>query len=107
MFRQLRQNESGIILVTVLIISLVMAIIAVSILSLNVSQVMTGEDVTRSMVAEYFGRMILWMIYYNNLANRPISSSATQTLDGTTYTATITETIIPGNPTNYAITVNY
>ena len=93
---------------TVLIISLVMAILAVGILSLNVSQVMTGEDVTRSIVAEYFARMILWMIYYNNLANRPISSSATQTLDGTTYTAAITaKTIPPATTVNYTISVNY
>ena len=103
MFKQLQKNKNGIILVTVLIISLVMAIIAVGILSLNVSQVMTGEDVTRSMVAEYFGRMLLWMIYYNNLSNHPISSSATQILDGTVYTAIIDQP----NPGNYVITVNY
>lgn len=102
MFKQLRKNKSGIILITVLIISMVMAIIAVGILSLNVSQVMTGEDVTRSIVAEYFGRMILWMIYYNSMSGQPISSSAQQTIDGTTYTAAITN--LSGN---YTITVSY
>lgn len=105
MFTQLRKNRSGIILVSVLVISLVMAIIAVGILSLNVSQVMTGEEVTRSIVAEYFGRMLLWMIYYNNLSGRPISGSATQTVDGTVYTATITE--FPPTTGNYSITINY
>lgn len=105
MFTQLRKNRTGIILVSVLVISLVMAIIAVGILSLNVSQVMTGEEVTRSIVAEYFGRMLLWMIYYNNLSGRSISGSATQTIDGTVYTATITES--PPATGNYTITVNY
>ena len=107
MFKQLKKNRSGIILITVLIISLVMAILAIGILSLNVTQVMTGEDVTRSMTAEYFGRMLLWMIYSNNLSGRPISDSAVETIGGTTYSANIIAIPNPPNPTRYNIIINY
>ena len=107
MFSQLRKNRSGVILVTVLVISLVMAILAIGILSLNVTQVMTGEDVSRSMVAEYFGRMLLWMVYSNNISGQPISTSASETIDGTVYTAQIIETPNPPNPTRYNIIINY
>lgn len=105
MFKQLRKNESGVILVTILIISLVMAILAVGILSLNTSQVMSGEDLRRSIVAEYYGKMILWSIYANRLRNpsATIATFASTVIDNTTYNAYISEP----TPTNFVIVVNY
>ena len=83
MFRQLKKNNSGVILVTVLIMTLVMSILAIGILSMNVSQVMTSEDVKRSLVAEYFARKVLWTIQanvFNGLL--PIASSVNEVIDG-------------------------
>src|SRR3989338_10389973 len=103
MFRQLKKNNSGVILVTVLIMTLVMSILAIGILSMNVSKVMTSEDVKRSLVAEYFARKVLWTIQanvFNGLL--PIASSVNEVIDGVIYSANIIEGIPnPGEPTPY------
>ena len=50
--RQLMKNESGIILATVIIISLVLSLVAVSLMQINVSQFKTGRSVVDSIKAE-------------------------------------------------------
>ena len=105
MFRPLKKNNSGIILVTVLIMVLVMSILAIGILSFNVGQVMTSENVKRGLVAEYFARKILWTIQANVLNGLPIATSANEIIDGVTYTANIVAGA--GQPTPYNIIVSY
>ncbi len=109
MFRPLKKNDSGIVLVTVLIMVLVMSILTIGILGLNVSQVLTSEDVKRSLVAEYFARKILWTIQANILNNLlPIASSASEVIEGVVYTANIITGIpVEGEPTPYNIIVTY
>lgn len=87
MLRELKNNERGIILITVLLIIIVMMIVTVSIVSLNVSQVTTAENEKRRLQAEVLG---LGGVFYA-LANYQSLSPAnvtTQTfnLDGFTYT---------------------
>jgi len=52
MLKQLRNNEKGVVFITVLMIILVMAVLTVSILSMNVSQTLLTEGEIQNVQAE-------------------------------------------------------
>jgi len=101
--RRLQNDTSGIILVMVLIIVAVMSVLAIGILSMQVTRVQSGQDVVQSIQAEYWGRRLLWEIYANNLNGLAIAPTASTTIDGRTYSATIT----PTPPNQYQIDITY
>lgn len=90
MFRQLKKNESGVVLVTIIIISMVMAILAIGMLSLNSSQVRSSEQIKRDMIAEMFARMVYWEAQANNLNGLNVVNQVQRVINTTTYTADIT-----------------
>ena len=90
MFRQLQNNESGIILVTVIIISLVMSILAIGILSINTSQVKSSEQIVRDMIAELFARSVYWEIQANSINGATsFANQVVKVINNLTYTANI------------------
>ena len=90
MLRQLKNNQSGVILVTVIIISLVMSILAIGILSINTSQVKSSEQIKRDMIAELFARMVYWEIQANSINNLDIATQVNKTINNVLYVADIT-----------------
>ena len=83
MFKKLRNNENGVIFVTVLIIIIISMVLAISIHSVNTAQTMAAEEEYRRIQAEmiahgeqirYMGSQIDNQIYnpetYNNVDSR-------------------------------------
>lgn len=89
MLRQLRENNQGIVFVTVLMIVIVMMILTVSILSLNVSQVVRTTGEIKHVQAEYLGLGAIPYLYANQWTASPDDAiTYTETLDGTLFTVT-------------------
>lgn len=71
MFRDLRKNNRGIIFVTVLIIIIVSMVMAVSVLSLNISQVKSAEDELKRIQAELLANGGLAIMLVNRMSGSP------------------------------------
>jgi Tfp pilus assembly protein PilX len=86
MLKDLRSNNRGIVFVTVLIIILIAMILAVSALSLNISQVKNSEDELRYIQAKMLAEGGFARIYINQLSGTPSPTLLyTETLDNTTF----------------------
>ncbi len=71
MLKNLKQNENGMVLVTVLMVVMIMMILSVSILSMNTSQIMLNEGQVRRIQAE---TLVFGALYYaiaNQLSSTP------------------------------------
>ncbi len=104
MLRNLKENKNGVVFITVLMTIIIMMILTVSILSLNVSQIMTSETDVKKVKAETLMMGILGYTYAGQL-NGSIGNYfiINETLDGRTFSAS-SNLISPGNLT---ITINY
>jgi hypothetical protein len=71
MFRELKNNERGIIFVTVLIIIIIAMVLAVSVLSLNISQVKSTEDELRYIQAKILSDGGLARILVSQFSSSP------------------------------------
>lgn len=111
MLRQLRKSDRGIVFVTVLMVIIVMMILTVSIVSLNVTQVMRTTGEIKHVQAEYLALGAIPYLYANQWTASPDNVIIyTETLDGIPFTV-IANRSGPGlggyNTNNLAITVNY
>ena len=84
MFKQLKNNERGMVFVMVLMVIVVMTVLAISIVSMNVSQVMIAEDQTKRIQAELLALGAMAYKYDGGSQN-----SYTETLGNSVFTVTI------------------
>ena len=94
MLRDLKKNNEGIVLVSVLMIIIVMLVLSTTMLSLNISQVMTTETEIKRIQAETLAMGALSYAFFNQMAD-PASSQTSydvpaETLDNVPYTITAT-----------------
>jgi hypothetical protein len=104
MLRDLKKNEKGVVFITVLMTIIIMMVLAVSILSLNVSQIMSSEADVKKIQAETLMLGILGYTFAGQI-NGAIGNQfiINEDLDGMTYSAS-SNLVSPGNLT---ITINY
>lgn len=113
MFRQLKGNNSGVVFVTVLMVIIVMAILTVSMISLNVSHTVIAENEAKRVKAETLAAGGLSYFLSNQLGPNPSNSityNYCDTLEGVRYRVSITRTASGvGNPPpfNLNVSVNY
>ncbi|MCK5081472.1 MAG: hypothetical protein KAR31_01065 [Candidatus Omnitrophica bacterium] len=87
MFRELKDNNRGIIFVTVLIIIMVAMVLAVTVLSLNISQVKSSEDELRHIQARILSEGGLAQMLVSKFSGTPVNLiTYTETLGNTTFT---------------------
>ena len=87
MLRQLRQNERGVVFVTVLMIIIVMMALTVSIVSLNVTQVTRTAGEVKHVQVEHLALGAIPYLYANQWTASPDNTiTYTETLDGTLFT---------------------
>lgn len=87
MLRQLRANDQGIVFVTVLLIIIVMMILTISIVSLNVTQVVNTAGEAKNIQAQYLAMGAIPLLYANQWStSRGASVTYTETLGGTQFT---------------------
>jgi len=86
MLKSLRKNNQGVVFVTVLMIIIVMMVLTISILSINVSQVVSTEEEVRRVKAEVLAKGFLWLMSANQMSQTPGTFiDETFDLDGTTF----------------------
>ena len=87
MLRQLKTNNQGIVFVTVLMIIIAMMILTVSIVSLNVTQVLRTSGEIKHVQAEYLASGAIPYLYANQWTGSPDNSiTYSETLDGILFT---------------------
>ena len=99
MLRDLKKNNEGLVLVTVLMIIIVMLVLSTTMLSLNISQVMTTETEVKRIQAETLARGVLSYAFFNQMAD-PASQQTSygvpsETLDNVEYTISATRDTSP------------
>ncbi|MDO8581119.1 MAG: hypothetical protein Q7S13_06535 [Candidatus Omnitrophota bacterium] len=111
MLRQLKNNEKGVVFVTVLMIILVMMVLAISVISINVSQVMTSENEVRRQQAETLAMGALAYTFADQLSGSPVNQFYTiEELDGLSFNVFVNLANTPTGPlgtSNLDITVSY
>ena len=87
MLKNLKNNQRGIVFVTVLIIIIIAMVLAISALSLNVSQVKSVEGEVRYIQAQALAEGGFARLYMGQLADTPVDSlTYTQQLGNTVFT---------------------
>ena len=86
MLKQLKQNEKGVVFVTVLMIIIVMMVLAISVISINVSQVMITEGEAKRLQAEILAMGALAYSFANQMSTSPGNQMTyMQSLDNVAY----------------------
>jgi len=111
MLKDLKNNESGIILVTVIVITIVIVILTVGILSINTGQVISGENEIRRVKAQILSQGAMWLaIARRNNGENPTNFSFSQPIDNRIFSANIVTSgpVATPNQTNkYLINLTY
>ena len=96
MFPKLKNNNSGIVLLTVLMMTVVMMVYAISILSTNVSEVISSKGQVEHIKAEQLAKGAFWLNYSSIMTTNSLTSVPAETLDYKTYSTTVSRN--PGGP---------
>jgi len=88
MLRQLRNNERGVVFITVTVILMVTMVLALSIVSMNISQTVVTESEVQRVQAEIIAQGASTLIFMNQMTASPGSSFPlwTETYGNTTFT---------------------
>ena len=90
MLRQFKNNPSGVVLVTVLMVIVVMIIFTIGLLSRSVTQTVSAEKQIDRIRAEQFVKGVFWQVYANLADGGTPATSYTAPIDGKNFTATVT-----------------
>lgn len=71
MLKDLRENEKGVVLITVLMLLIIMMALAVQITAMRVTQTMSEFKMARQVQAEILAQGMLSLIYANQLTSSP------------------------------------
>ena len=108
---KIKNDQKGVVLVTVIVITLVMMILAVGLLGLNVSQVTQGEREVERIQAKHLAMGAWWDAYTNLYSGGDPTAGPpqTQVLDGKTFTIQTQKVVDNPDPTpdEYQIDVTY
>ncbi len=86
-----KNKKNGSVLVTVIMLILAMMALAIGLLSAIGSQGVLGQSEVSRIKAEQLSKGLFWRFYHEtNLSGTPTSITSSETLDGRTYTGTVT-----------------
>ena len=108
--RKIRQDNSGVIMVTVLVLVLVMSVVAIGILGVNISQVSTSQSVVDTIKAEQLAMGAFYQYHQRRIEGLVTNSSPIPiSLDGKTYTVGVENqgNLGPNNANQIEVTVNF
>jgi hypothetical protein len=88
--KKISGDESGIIMITVLVLILVMTVVAIGVLGVNISQVSTSESVVDNIKAEQLAIGAFYQYHQQQVEGQSGLSPTTETLDGKTFTIGVT-----------------
>jgi len=96
--KKIRNNQDGVILITVVMLTIVLTIVALSLMGINITQVRTGQKVTDAIVKEQIAAGVFYRYYHDLSTGQAPTLSGTETVNGKTYSFTITNS--PGTGPN-------
>ena len=105
-----RQNDnSGFVLVTVIGITLALTILAITLMSANVSQSISSQHQIERIKAEQLAKGGFWYNYMSLINSGSEAPDFSETLDGKTYNVVITPGVVgpPNSTTPYNVVVSY
>src|SRR3990167_7411999 len=88
--RKIQQDNSGVIMITVLVLILVMTVVAIGILGVNISQVSTSQSVVDTIRAEQLAIGVFYQ-YHQQQIDGNGTSPASEVIDGKKYDITFDE----------------
>ncbi|MFA5060223.1 MAG: hypothetical protein WC676_06300 [Candidatus Omnitrophota bacterium] len=92
-----KNNKSGIVLITVVIIIFTLMILAVGLLSTNTNQALMSQHQIDRIKAEQLAKGAFWYNYHNLTASAgALPPPPTETMDGKTYSITQTNSVGTG-----------
>lgn len=104
------KNDSGIILITVVILVLVLSIVAIGVMGLNVSQIKTSSSVVDTIKAEQLATGLLFQDHQRKIDGTGTTPTSV-TIGSTPYTITRTETAgsvaTPNNANQVQFNISY
>ncbi|MCB9771976.1 MAG: hypothetical protein H6754_05445 [Candidatus Omnitrophica bacterium] len=100
------KNDSGIILVTVVILVLVLSIVAIGVMGLNVSQVKTASSVVDTIKAEQLATGLLFQDHQRKIDGTGTTPTSI-TIGSTTYAINRSETAGSGATPNNANQIQF
>ena len=105
--KKLHQDNSGVIMVTVLVLVLVMTVVAIGILGVNISQVSTSQSVVDSIKAEQMAIGAFYQ-YHQQQIDGTGTSPTQEVLDGKTYLISVQNkgAIGPNNTNQIEVSIN-
>ncbi len=87
----LKNNKSGVVLITVIVIIIVISVVVVSVISINTSQVRLTQDQYKSLQSELIAQSEARRVAAEFQAGlTPTNNSYTMTVNGAPYTVSLT-----------------
>lgn len=111
MLRELKKNDAGMVMVTALALSIIMAVLAMGVLSMNVSQVNMGENQVKRIKAQQLA-LGAWAVAYSNVTQGGSVTDLvlSESLDGKTYSASVSPSTPNSGPNvtdPYLLNISY
>ena len=103
------KNESGVILITVIVLIMILSIVAIGVMSLNVSQIKTASSVVDTIKAEVLATGLFYQDYQRRIDGSG-SSPTSIAIGGKTYNitrSTDTNGTGPNNTNQLQINISY
>ena len=107
--KKLHQDNSGVIMITVLVLVLVLTVVAIGILGVNISQVSTSQSVVDSIKAEQLAIGAFYQ-YHQQQIDGNGTTPTSETMDNKTFSISINAAGAGSGPNNtnpIQVSVNY
>jgi Tfp pilus assembly protein PilV len=107
--RKIRDDNSGVIMITVLVAVLVMTVVAIGILGVNITQVSTSASVVDNIKAEQLAIGAFYRYHQQKIEGLNGALPTTEVIDNQTYQIDIVETagIGPNNVNQIEVTIDF
>lgn len=97
--KKIRTDNSGVVMITVLVLVLVMSVVAIGVLGINISQVSTSSSVVDNIKAEQLAIGAFYQ-YHQRMLDANGVAPPPEVIDGKTYTVAIQNQGSAGTPNN-------
>lgn len=101
------KNESGVILVTVIIVTMILSVVTIGLMSLSRSQVTTASSVVSTIQAEMLATGLFYQDYQNRIDGNTATLPTSITVGTKNYTVTRTTDTAGSSSQNFANQVQF
>lgn len=109
MFKRKKNNESGMVMIMVIMVTIIIMVYSIGILSRGATQVISAEDQVDRIKADQLAMGAYAKAYTDMASGSALPGTFNETLDGKTYTVVLTDggTTGPNNTNTLTITTTF